>query len=115
MLLDALLPRSYSHLLLRLTLDRFPPTGVGVGGPSPNTLDDVLAPNRLEVLAPNRLDDVLAPSGLPGEPNDDDDGGGSGARASAPDPPTALCSSGLTADDDGECCDGRLSLDGDGE
>jgi hypothetical protein len=58
---ELLLPFSYSHLLLRLTLDRFPVAGVGVGGPSPNILD--------AVLAPKRLDAVLAPSEL-GEPKD---------------------------------------------
>ena len=43
---EFLLPFSYSHLLLRLTLDRFPAVGVGVAGPpSPNTLEAVLAPS----------------------------------------------------------------------
>jgi hypothetical protein len=81
---EPLLPFSYSHLLLRLTLDRFPVVGVGVEGPSPNTLEA-----------------VLAPSGLV-EPNDD-------VRPPFIPPPTALCSKGLTVE--GEYC-GALSFDG---
>jgi hypothetical protein len=73
-------------LLFRLTLDFFPVTGVGVAGPSPNTLDA-----------------VLALSGLV-EPNDD-------RRAPFIPPPTALCSSGLTVE--GEYGDGALSFEGD--
>jgi hypothetical protein len=61
-------------LLLRPTLDRLPGAGVGVAGPSPNTLEA-----------------VLAPSGLLGEPND------AGLAPPSP-PPTALWRSGLTAD-----------------
>jgi hypothetical protein len=84
LLLEFLLPFSYNHLLFKLTLDRFPVAGVGVAGPSPNTLDA-----------------VLALSGL-GEPNDD-------VRA-APFPATALCSKGLAAD--GEYCEVLNCLEG---
>jgi hypothetical protein len=81
---ELLLPFSYSHLLFRLTLDRFPVAGVGVAGPSPNMLEA-----------------VLAPSGLV-EPND--------ARPPFIPPPIALCNRGLIAD--GEYC-GAFSLEGD--
>jgi len=66
---EFLLPFSYSHLLFRPTVDRFPVAGVGVAGPSPNTLEAVLALSGL--IDPN--DDLLPP-------------------------PTALCSRGLPAD-----------------
>jgi hypothetical protein len=51
-------PRSYSHLLLRPTLEPFPARGLGVPGASPlNRLVAVLAPSWLE--DPN--DDFLPP------------------------------------------------------
>jgi len=107
LLLEFLLPLSYSHLLLSATLDRLPFTGVGVGGPSPKKLEAVLAPKLEAVLAP-KFEAVLAPSALP-EPNDD--------LRPAP-PAIAFCSNGLT----GEYCNcdamsfvGELLLHLDGE
>jgi hypothetical protein len=73
-------------LLFRLTLDLFPVAGVGVGGPSPNTLEAVLALSGLVELN----EDLRAPF-IP--------------------PPTALCRSGLTVE--GEYCAGALSFAGD--
>jgi len=55
--------------LFKPTLDRFPVPGVGVAGPSPNTLEAVLAFRGLV-----ELNDDLLP------------------------PPTTLCSNGLTAE-----------------
>ena len=68
---------------MRLTLERFPDTGVGVAGPSPNRL--------VAVLAPSRLGD------RPGDPNEDPN---EDRRAAPPKaPPTAFCSRGLAAAD----------------
>jgi hypothetical protein len=57
---ELLLPLSYSHLLLRLTLDRLPVAGVGVEGASLNTLEAVLALSGLG--EPN---DVVLPPLIP--------------------------------------------------
>jgi hypothetical protein len=66
---EPLLPFSYSHLLFRPTVDRFPVAGVGVPGASPYALEAVLALSGL--VEPN---EVVLP------------------------PPMALCSNGLTVD-----------------